>query len=95
MTFSLLAISFRRKFEDVKLRQAILQYVIQESKLLGSIGTAQMEQQIEKTILKITKEQEKVLEEQTGVEPSLTEDEVKDYLETVMLEVKQMHNNKE
>jgi hypothetical protein len=69
--------------------------VIQESKLLGSIGTAQMEQQIEKTILKITKEQEKVLEEQTGVEPSLTEDEVKDYLETVMLEVKQMHNNKE
>jgi hypothetical protein len=81
--------------EDVKLRQAIRQYVIQESKLLGSIGTAQMEQQIEKTILKITKEQEKVLEEQTGVEPSLTEDEVKDYLETVMLEVKQMHNNKE
>ncbi|MBV9667733.1 MAG: hypothetical protein JO327_06340 [Nitrososphaeraceae archaeon] len=79
--------------EDVKLRHAIRQYVIKESKLLDSIGTAEMEQQIEKTILKITKEQEGVLTEQTGVEPSLTEGEVKDYVETVLSEVKQMHNN--
>ena len=79
--------------EDVKLRQAIRQYVIDESKLLDSIGTAEMEQQIEKAVSKITKEQEEVLAEQTGVEPSLTEGEVKDYVETVLLEVKQMHNN--
>lgn len=47
--------------EDVKLRQAIRQYVVAESKLLDSIGTAQMGQQIEQTVLKIAKEQEEVL----------------------------------
>ena len=31
-------------------------------------------------VLKITKEQQEALTEQTGVEPSLTEDEVKQYL---------------
>jgi len=79
--------------EDVKLRHAIRKYVFQESNLLDSIGTAQMEQQIEKTVLKITKEQEEVLSEQTGIEPSMSEDDVKDYLETVLLEVKKLHNN--
>src|SRR5262249_35617681 len=49
--------------EDVKLRHAIRKYVFQESNLLDSIGTAQMEQQIEKTVLRITKEQEEVLSE--------------------------------
>lgn len=78
--------------EDVKLRQAIRNHVIQESKLLDSIGTAQTEQQIEKTVLKITKEQEDILAEQTGVEPSMTEDEVREYLETVLLEVKKLHD---
>jgi hypothetical protein len=52
-----------------------------------------MEQQIEKTVLKITKEQEEVLSEQTGIEPSMSEDDVKDYLETVLLEVTKLHNN--
>ena len=78
--------------EDIKLRQAIRKYVFQESNLLDSIGTAQMEQQIEKTVLKITKEQEEVLSEQIGVEPSMTEGDVKEYLETVLLEVKKLHD---
>jgi hypothetical protein len=41
---------------------------IQESKLLDSIGTAQMEQQIQKKVLKIAKEHERTLQEQTGVD---------------------------
>jgi hypothetical protein len=78
--------------EDVKLRQAIREYVIEESKLLDSIGTAQMGQQIEQTVLKIAIEQEEVLAEQTGVEPSMSEEDVKECLETVLLEVKNMRN---
>jgi len=66
--------------QDDKLRRSIRKYVMEDSKLLDSIGTAQMEQEIEKTVLKITKEQQETLTEQTGVEPSLTEDEVKQYL---------------
>ena len=80
--------------EDIKLRHAIRSYIIQESRLLDSIGTAQMEQQIEKTVLKIAKEQEEVLSGQTGVEPSMTEGDVKEYLETVLLEVKNLHDKK-
>ena len=61
--------------EDVKLRQGIRKYAtINQSKLLDSIGTAQMELEIEKTVLKIGKEQQETLAEQTGVEPSLTEE---------------------
>ena len=63
--------------EDEKQRKSIRKFVMKESNLLDSIGTAQMEQEIEKTVLKIAKEEQQVLTEQTGVEPSLTEDEVK------------------
>jgi NACalpha-BTF3-like transcription factor len=78
--------------EDVKLRQAIREYVIEESKLLDSIGTAQMGQQIEQTVLKIAKEQEEVLAEQTGVETSMSEGDIKECLETVLLEVENLRN---
>jgi hypothetical protein len=54
--------------QDTKLRQSIRDMAIKESKLLDSIGTAQMEQQIQRKVLKIAKEQEKTLREQTGVE---------------------------
>jgi len=64
---------------------------MEESNLLDSIGTAQMGQDLEKIVLKIVKEQQEVLTEQTGVEPSLTEDEVREYLDTVLLEVKKIH----
>jgi hypothetical protein len=36
---------------------------------------------IQKRVLKIVKDQSDKLEEQTGVEPSLTEDDMKEYLE--------------
>jgi hypothetical protein len=51
-----------------------------------------MGKQIEDTVLKIAKEQEEVLTEQTGVEPSLSEEDIKEYLETVLLEVKNLHS---
>ncbi|MGB8023581.1 MAG: hypothetical protein WCF06_04600, partial [Nitrososphaeraceae archaeon] len=54
--------------QDAKLRQSIRDIAAKESKLLDSIGTAHMEQEIQKKVLKLAKEQEKTLEEQTGVE---------------------------
>jgi hypothetical protein len=76
--------------QDEKLRRSIRKFVMKESNLLDSIGTAQMEKDIEKTVLKIAKEEQEVLTEQTGVEPSLAEDELREYLEDVLLEVKEM-----
>ena len=46
--------------QDEKLRRSIRKYLMEESNLLESIGTAQMKQDIEKTVLKIAKEQQEV-----------------------------------
>jgi hypothetical protein len=57
-------------------------------KFLESIGTAQMEQELQKRVLTIAKENSDVMTEETGVQPSLTEDEMKEYLEMVANEIK-------
>jgi polyhydroxyalkanoate synthesis regulator phasin len=47
-----------------------------------------MEQEIEKRVLVFTKQIQDRMVEETGIEPSLTEDETKRYLEQVIREVK-------
>ena len=47
-----------------------------------------MEQEIEKRVLKVAREQQDVLTEQSGIESSLTEEDMKQYLEQVIEEVK-------
>jgi hypothetical protein len=74
--------------EDSTLRKSIRDFAIGQSRLLDSIGSAQMEQEIEKRVLVLTKEFQDRMVEETGVEPSLTEDETKRYLEHVIREVK-------
>jgi hypothetical protein len=56
--------------------------------LVDNIGTAQMEQEIEKRVLKVAREQQDVLTDQSGIECSLTEEDMKEYLEQVIEEVK-------
>jgi hypothetical protein len=76
--------------KDNQLRKSIKKYATENSNLISSIGTAQMEQEIQRTVnsLKdVVQEQEKELEEQTGIEANLEEDEMKNYLEEVMQEV--------
>jgi hypothetical protein len=73
---------------DSGLRQSIRKSVVQQSNLLDSIGTAHMEQEIQERVLKVAKEQQEELEEHTGIEPSLSEEDVKQYLEQVIEEVK-------
>jgi hypothetical protein len=74
--------------EDSKLRQSIRQFALRESKLLDSIGTAQMEQEIRKKVLAFTKQNQDRMTEETGIHPSLTDEDVKAYLEQVINEVK-------
>ena len=57
-------------------------------KFLQSIGTAQIEQDLRKRVLTIAKENSDVMTEETGVQPSLTEDEMKEYLDMVANEIK-------
>jgi hypothetical protein len=73
---------------DSNLRRSIRNFAIKESKLLDSIGSAQMEQEIQKRVITLTKQNKDVLEEQTGIESSLSEQDVKQYLDLVLKELK-------
>jgi hypothetical protein len=74
--------------QDVKLRQSIRNSVEHQLDLLDKIGTAQMENEIVKNILNVTKNLSAEITEQTGVESSLEEGDINDYLTQVMKETK-------
>jgi signal transduction histidine kinase len=78
--------------EDVKLRRAIRKSAIDESKLLVGIGSAQMEQKIEKKVIEMAKHNAASMTEQTGVQLSLTEHDMKQYLSLVLREIKVLQN---
>ncbi|HKG72563.1 MAG TPA: hypothetical protein VKA87_11715, partial [Nitrososphaeraceae archaeon] len=78
--------------EDVKLRQSIRKSAIDESKFLVSIGSDQMEQKIEKKVIGMAKDHAANMTEQTGVQLSLTEHDMKQYLSTVLKEIKVLQN---
>jgi len=59
-----------------------------ESRLLDSIGTAHMEQEIEKRVIALTKQNQDRMAEETGIQSSLSEEEIKQYVEQVIREVK-------
>jgi hypothetical protein len=73
---------------DVSLRKSIRNMVLDQSKLLERIGTAQMERQMQQTVLNLAKEQNDIMKQESGVESLMTENEVKDYLQSVLKEVK-------
>ena len=74
--------------EDSKLRQSIRQAALREPKLLDSIGTAQMEQEIQRRVLSVTRKTQALMTEETGIQSSLSEEDMKHYLEQVIREVK-------
>jgi hypothetical protein len=74
--------------QDSNLRQSIRKSAIEQSKFLQSIGTAQMEQELQKRILTIAMKNSDIMTEETGVEPSLSENDIKRYLEEVLIEIK-------
>ncbi len=73
--------------EDSKLRQSIRNFAI-ESKLLDSIGMDHMEQEIQKRVLAYTKQNQDRMAEETGIQSSLTEEDMREYLQQVIEEVK-------
>lgn len=74
--------------QDSNLRQSIRNFAIGESKLLDSIGTAQMEQEIQRRVVVLFKQNQHRMAEESGVESSLTDEEIRQYLDEVIKEVK-------
>jgi hypothetical protein len=73
--------------QDETLRRSIRKSVM-DMKFLESIGTAQMEQEYQKKMLDIIKKSSEMMMEESGVQPSLSEDDMKYYLEQVIKETK-------
>jgi hypothetical protein len=79
--------------EDSKLRNEIRKIAASKSGLLGSIGLAQLEQQLENEVLAIRRKHSGMIDQEAGLEPLSDEDELKKYLEQVLKERKGDHSS--
>lgn len=73
--------------EDMNLRISIRKFALEGSKLLDSIGMAAMEQKLRKEVVTITKIAGDEMTKETGIEPSLSDDDVRQYLDEVLKEI--------
>lgn len=60
---------------------------MKEANLLDSIGTAHMEQEIQKKVIEFTKRNQDRMVGEAGVQSSLTEDDMKSYLQDVIRDI--------
>lgn len=75
--------------EDGKLRQTIRKAALHESTtLLGSIGTAELMREMQSRIQKIAADHSDQMVDMTGIQSSLAEDEIKQYIDDVLTEIK-------
>jgi hypothetical protein len=72
---------------DTKLRRLVRTYAIEKTKLIDVVGNAQMKKEIEGRVLELSRRYADEVTEETGVQPSVTEQEVKLYMENVMQEL--------
>jgi signal transduction histidine kinase len=74
--------------QDNKLRKWIRDKSLEESKLLVSIGSAQMEYEIEKRVVRGAQKERDDLARSAGVESSLGESDIRSYVKSVVKEIK-------
>jgi len=78
--------------QDMTLRQSIKKSVMEQSRLLHSIGTAEMENEIQKQLLIVARKTSESMTEKTGIEPSMDEIDIKAYMQIVIKEVSKKPN---
>ena len=74
--------------QDAELRQSIRRVARLQSKLFDSMVSAEIEKEIEKRVMEVIRTRSVEMEDETGVEPSLNDQEIHDYLKQVIREVK-------
>lgn len=81
--------------EDSRLRQTIRQAALKESQqFLDAIGSAEMEQEIQKRVLRFSKKTKALMEDETGISTSVDDEDIKRYLDEVLIELKGMKDNR-
>lgn len=74
--------------QDAKIRQTIKKMTVEESKLLDSIASAEVEKQIVNNVLSTIKANQEEMKYEIGIETSLDEKDMVNYLEEVIKETK-------
>ena len=72
---------------DVRIRKAIRKSIEKESELIGEIGDAELDMELRAKVISMMDKLSAKLKEDTQVEPSLTEEDIKDYTNEVIQEV--------
>jgi hypothetical protein len=73
---------------DIGLRKSIHQSVQEHSRFLHGIGRAQLDKSLQEVVRKLTKDYKEKMVEEVGIEPSITEHEMKKYVNDVLQEIK-------
>jgi hypothetical protein len=73
--------------QDTTLRVSIKKSLNEQAKFLHSMGAARMEQELQSTVLKIAKKHSDEMTEKTGVEISMTDSDIKEYMAMVLNEI--------
>jgi hypothetical protein len=71
--------------QDARLRKVIKASA--GSKVFGDMAVAQLGQEIEKRVLDIIGKEREIIKEQTGIQPSLEQEDVKAYLDRALQEL--------
>jgi hypothetical protein len=74
--------------QDSRLRNSVRKSVQEHLRLLDRIGTAEMQKEVENKVLYFSRRNTSDLIEDTGVEPSLSDADLKQYMKQVIDEVK-------
>jgi hypothetical protein len=79
---------------DVQLRRSIAKSTTEQSNLIRGIATAQMQLEIQNRVMALERKHRDTLIENSGVKPSLTEEDMKGYLEQVLSEINRTSSKK-
>ena len=77
--------------QDVRLRRLIKASA--GSKVFGAMAAAQLGQETEKRVLDVIEKEREIIKEQTGIQTSLEQKDVRTYLDSVLLEIQGKKEN--
>jgi hypothetical protein len=75
--------------QDAMIRKSIKKLAVEETRLIESISWAQLERETQDKIMSVIKASKNKIDDETGIrQPSMNEDEVREYMDEVLRELK-------
>lgn len=79
---------------DIELRQSIRKLTLRETRLLNSIGTAHMQQEVKNRVETIIQAHKDTITEQSGIHSSFDEENIQAYIDEVLKEINNQRKTK-